>query len=207
MQHDPLLPGDDDDSRQSDSLNDSAAETFDRGEGPAPTSRLGDFERLYRDQFGPVVSYFARRYEDPQLVADLTADAFVAAIQAFGDYDPACRGPRAWAIGIARKVWLRYRESDPRGEDPARRRSLERLLDGAETKELMWWIDVERSSRELTRRLERMSMLDREAVELVDLCELTPAEAARELDISTGALRVRLLRSRSRLQHEGGENV
>jgi RNA polymerase sigma-70 factor (ECF subfamily) len=206
MPHDPLLPGDDD-ARQSDSLNDSAAETFGRGDATAPASRLGEFERLYRDQFGPVVSYFARRYEDPQLVADLTADAFVAAIQAFGGYDPARGGPRAWTIGIARKVWLRYRESDPRGEDPVRRHSLEGLLDRTEAKELTWWIDLERSSRDLTERLGRMAKLDREALELVDLCELTPAEAARELGISAGALRVRLLRARARLRREGGEDA
>ena len=68
----------------------------------------------------------------------------------------------------------------------------------------MWWIDVERSSRELMERLAPMSALDREAVELVDLCELTPAEAARELGVSTGALRVRLVRTRARLKREGG---
>lgn len=200
MQHEPLLPGDDDDPQQSDSLNDSSAETplAEQRSG----SRLAEFERFYREQFGAVVSYFARRYEDPQLIADLTADTFVAAIRSFTELEA---GHRARAIGLARRIWMRYRESDPRGDDPARRRSIERLLDRAETKELMWWIDVERSSRDLGRRLERMAVLDREALELVDLCELTPAEAARELGISTAACRVRLLRTRARLNREGAE--
>jgi RNA polymerase sigma-70 factor (ECF subfamily) len=52
-----------------------------------------------------------------------------------------------------------------------------------------------------------MSALDREAVELVDLCGLTPAEAARELGISRGALRVRVLRTRARLRREADEDV
>jgi DNA-directed RNA polymerase specialized sigma24 family protein len=52
-----------------------------------------------------------------------------------------------------------------------------------------------------------MSRLDREAVELVDLCSLSSAEAAHELGISTAALRVRLLRSRARLRREGGGGV
>jgi RNA polymerase sigma factor (sigma-70 family) len=207
MHHDPLLPGDDDDSQQSDSLNDFAAETSAREKAPGQLSRLAAFERLYRSEFGPVVSYFARRYDAPQLVADLTADTFVVAIQSFRDFDSATTSPRAWAIGIARRVWLRYRESDPRAEDPARRDSLQRLLDGTETKELMWWIEVEHSSRGLMERLGRMSQVDREAVELVELCGLTPAEAARELGISSGALRVRLVRSRSRLRREGGDDV
>jgi RNA polymerase sigma factor (sigma-70 family) len=205
MHNDPLSPGDDDDFQQSGSLNDSASEDS----GPRPPNpqlaRLAAFERLYRGEFGPVVSYFARRYDDPQLVADLTADTFVAAIRSFDEFEHQEITSRAWTIGIARKVWARYRQSDPRGDDPARRRSLQQLLDGTETKELMWWIELERSSRELIDRLERMSRLDREAVELVDLCELTPAEAAHELDISTGALRVRLVRSRARLRREGGE--
>jgi len=205
MHRDPLLPGDDDGSRQSESLNRSAAET------PPPSAstgaRLEEFERLYRAQFGAVVSYFARHYADPQLVADLTADTFVAAIRAFPDYEEQRTRPRAWAIGIARRVLDRYRRSDPREEDRGRRRSLQRMLDRAETRELMWWIDVERSSRELIDRLERMSRLDRETLELVDLCELTPAEAASELGISTTALRVRLLRTRARLRAEGGEGV
>jgi RNA polymerase sigma-70 factor, ECF subfamily len=207
MHHDPLAPGNDDDPRQSDSLNDSAAETPADGEALAQPPRLQEFERVYRSQFGAVASYFARRYDEPQLVADLTADVFVAAIQSFRDFNPAETSPRAWAIGIARRVWLRYRGSDPRGEDPARRDSLQRLLDRAETKELMWWIEVERSSRGLMDGLARMSRLDREAVELIDLCELTPAEAARELGISTGAVRVRMIRSHARLRREGGEDV
>jgi RNA polymerase sigma-70 factor, ECF subfamily len=207
MDRDPLLPGGDDDPLQSDSLNDSAAETSPGREAPAHLARLVEFERLYRSQFGPVVSYFARRYDAPQLVADLTADTFVAAIQSFREFDPQETSQRAWAIGIARRVWLRYRGSDPRAEDPARRDSLQRLLDGTETKELMWWIEVERSSRELMERLGRMSRLDGEALELVELCELTPAEAARELGISSGALRVRLIRSRARLRREGGDDV
>jgi RNA polymerase sigma factor (sigma-70 family) len=205
MQNDPLSPGDDDDLQQSGSLNDSAAKDSGSRAPNPQLARLAEFERLYRGEFGPVVSYFARRSGDPQLVADLTADTFVAAIRSFDEFEQDEIRPRAWAISIARKIWARYRQSDPRSDDPGRRRSLQQLLDDVETKELMWWIDLEHSSRELIDRLERMSQLDREAVELVDLCELTAAEAAHELDISTGALRVRLVRSRARLRREGGE--
>lgn len=203
MQRDPLPDGDDDDL-QSDTLNDSAAEN--PGRPPAP-GRLGEFERIYRAEFGAVVGYFARRYEDPELVGDLVADTFVAAIQAYRTLDPASIGPRAWTIGIARRINARYQESDPRAEDPQRRRSLQGLLGRAERKELMWQIDIERSSRELIERLQAMSRLDREAIELVDLCGLSGAEAASELGISAGALRVRLVRSRARLRREGGGGV
>lgn len=203
MQRDPLPDGDDDDL-QSDTLNDSAAENQGRQNRPPASGRLGEFERIYRSEFGSVVGYFARRYADPQLVADLAADTFVAAIQVYPTIDPASVSPRAWTIGIARHVNARYLESDPRTESPQRRHSLQGLLDDAERKELMWRIDLERSSRELIERLQAMSRLDREAIELVDLCGLSGSEAARELGISAGALRVRLVRSRARLRREGG---
>jgi RNA polymerase sigma-70 factor (ECF subfamily) len=204
MQEDPLRPGDDDD-RRSESLNDSAAEHSAEGTREPLSPRLGEFERVYRGQFGAIAGYFARRSAEPQLVADLTADTFVAAIRSFNERDPARSSDLAWTIGVARRVYARYRESDPRESRPGGRGSAEQLLDRAETKELMWWIDVERSSRELMERLAPMSVLDREAVELVDICGLSPAEAARELGVSTGALRVRLARTHARLRREGGE--
>ncbi len=147
--------------------------------------RLAEFERVYRGQFGAIAAYFARRCAEPQLVADLTADTFVAAIRSFDERDPARTSDRAWTIGVARRVYARYRESDPRESRPGGRGSAQQLLDRAETKELMWWIDVERSSRELMERLAPMSVLDREAVELVDLCGLTAGGGrarARRLD-------------------------
>jgi RNA polymerase sigma factor (sigma-70 family) len=206
MQRDPLPDGDDDDL-QSDSLNDSAAENQGREDRRPAPGRLGEFERIYRAEFGGIVGYFARRYEDPQLVADLVADTFVAAVQAYPALDSSSLSPRAWTVGLARRINARYQESDPRSEDPERRRSLQRLLDRTEREELMLRIDIERSSRELIDRLQAMSRLDREAIELVDLCGLSGAEAARELGVSASALRVRLVRSRARLRREGGAGV
>jgi RNA polymerase sigma factor (sigma-70 family) len=186
---------------RSESLNDSAAEK------PTPSSlppHLAQFEQVYRAEFGHVAAYFARRTLDPQFVADLTADTFVAAIQSLDTLNLERASARAWILGIARRVYLRYRESDPR---TAERQGLtERMLDAEEAKELTWRIEIERSSRELIGRLERMSALDREAVELVDLCGLTHVEAARELGISSGALRVRLARARARLKRESASD-
>jgi RNA polymerase sigma factor (sigma-70 family) len=204
MDWSPLLPDGDDNAQQSDSLNDSAAE-----ENPClpPSARAARFEALYRSEFGPVCAYFARRSNDPQLVADLIAETFVAAIHAFDGYDADTTSVRAWTLGLARRVYARYRESDPREESRRRERSIARLLDESEAKELIWWIDVEQTSRELIMRLSRLSAMDRDAIELVDLCGLSPGEAARELGISSGQLRVRVLRTRARLRREGGERV
>ena len=86
--------------------------------------RLAEFERLYRAEFGAVAAYFARRCEDPQLVADLTADTFVAAIHSFAEYDPGANGTRAWTIGIARRVYTALsRVRSPRGAGRAQLRA------------------------------------------------------------------------------------
>lgn len=53
--------------------------------------------------------------------------------------------------------------------------------------------------------LERCSMLsenERAAIELVDLAELTPKEAASALGLPRGVLRMRLSRARAKLRRE-----
>ena len=198
------LSDDQDDPRRSDSLNDSAAE---HSESSSRSQRTAEFERIYRGEFATVASYFARRTHDPQLVAQLIADTFVAAIHAFSAYDPSDASARAWMVGIARRIDRRRRESDPRDDQRSVSDSISGLLDRSERKEMLYWIDVESSSRDLMVRLARMSEMDREALELVDLCGLDNAEAARELGISNGQLRVRLVRTRARLRREAGSGV
>jgi RNA polymerase sigma-70 factor (ECF subfamily) len=53
-------------------------------EPPAGDGATTEFERLYRTNVDAVTAYFARRTADPQVVADLTADTFVAVITYFG---------------------------------------------------------------------------------------------------------------------------
>ncbi len=57
------------------------------------------------------MAYFARRSRDPQVVADLTADTFVAVITSFGAFDPRKGTARAWMFGIARRVYASYYEA------------------------------------------------------------------------------------------------
>ena len=55
--------------------------------------------------------------------------------------------------------------------------------------------------RELLAQLEGLPELERVALELVDLADLTTREAASVLGISPGALRVRLFRARRRIRN------
>jgi RNA polymerase sigma factor (sigma-70 family) len=162
--------------------------------------RRGDFEALYRSEVAAVMAFFARRSRDPQTVFDLTADTFVQAMRSFGSAPPTQGSERPWLFAIARRVYANHCERETRLHDAARREDARQILDAEETEELAARIDAERPGRELLEHLARLSIRDREAVELVDLADLTPAEAALALGVSPGALRVRLFRARARLR-------
>ena len=65
-----------------------------------PADGVAEFEALYRANVAAVTAYFARRSADPQTVADLTADTFVAAITSLIDRIDAERAGRALVTGL-----------------------------------------------------------------------------------------------------------
>ncbi|MGA2925401.1 MAG: sigma-70 family RNA polymerase sigma factor [Solirubrobacteraceae bacterium] len=165
-------------------------------------SALADFEQMYVGNVDVLMSYFARRCAEPQVVADLTSETFVRAAGAFGGFDPGRGSPRAWLFGIAGHVYARYCEQVANGRDAAARFAAWRNLDADEIDELVAKIDAERTGRELIERCSRLPALERAAIELVDLAELTPKEAAAVLGVSRVVLRKRLSRARARLRKE-----
>lgn len=188
-------------------VSDLAAETMRQSPKLPDAGLLAEFELLYRSQIAPVTAYFARRSGDPQTVADLTADTFLEAMRSFATFDPARGAVRPWLFAIARHVYAAHSERSARQRDAAERYAGRRVLDPQETEELEHRIDAARSGRDLLTRLAELSPLDREAVELVDLAELTPKQAAKALGISPGGMRVRLFRARARLRKESKIDV
>ena len=73
-----------------------------------PLRRIGRdptaFEAFYRDNVEAVQRFIARRVDDPHLAADLTADVFLAVIEASDTYRPSRGTPVAWLYGVARNV-------------------------------------------------------------------------------------------------------
>jgi RNA polymerase sigma factor (sigma-70 family) len=161
---------------------------------------LVEFERVYRANVGTVTAYFARRCSEPQDVADLTSETVLEAAGSFGGFDPRRGTVRAWLFGIAAHVYARHCARMVGGRDAALRLAGRRPLEVDEFEELAARIDAERSGRELLERCARLSAGEREAIELVDLMELSPKEAAATLGVSRGVLRMRLSRARARLK-------
>jgi RNA polymerase sigma factor (sigma-70 family) len=188
-------------------VSDLASEAIGQSAEVPSGGLLEEFEQLYRSQFRSVTAYFARRSGDPQTVADLTADTFVEAMRSFATFDPARGDVRPWLFSLARHVYAEHAERNARRRDAAERYAARRVLDPHETEELEHRIDAARAGRDLLSRLAELSPLDREAVELVDLAELTPTQAAKTLGIAPGLMRVRLFRARARLRKESNTDV
>jgi RNA polymerase sigma factor (sigma-70 family) len=171
---------------------------------PAAADRgaTAEFERLYRANVDAVTAYFARRSADPHVVADLTADTFVAVITGFGSFDPRKGTGRAWVFGIARRVYASYCEAYSHQQHKMQRLAGRRDLDPDQVEELVDRIDAERAGRHLVSELARLPDGDRAVVELVDIAGLRPKEAAAALGLAPGTVRMRLMRTRARLRRE-----
>jgi len=86
------------------------------------------------------------------------------------------------------------------------RLAADRPLPSDEIEELAGRIDAQREGRELLERCARLSDVERAAIELVDIADLTPKEAANALGVSGVVLRKRLSRARYRLKKESGSD-
>jgi RNA polymerase sigma factor (sigma-70 family) len=174
----------------------------------APTQPAADqgataeFERLYRANVDAVTAYFARRSADPHVVADLTADTFVAVITSFGSFDSGKGTGRAWVFGIARRVYASYCEAYSQQQGRLRQLAGRRDLDPDQVEELVDRIDAERAGRQLVSQLAALPEADRAVIELVDLAGFRPKEAAAALGLRPGTMRMRLMRARTRLRQE-----
>jgi RNA polymerase sigma factor (sigma-70 family) len=164
------------------------------------TSDPEAFERFYCRHVDAVQRFIARRVADPYLVADLTADVFVAVIESAGSYRRSRGEPVAWLYGIARNVVAgQHRQKAKELRTNAQIRGRE-LVDEDDLVALHERIDRESAARELYRDLLRLPTGERAVLELVALDGLSVGEAGRALGIGAGAARVRLHRARRRLR-------
>jgi RNA polymerase sigma-70 factor (ECF subfamily) len=107
---------------------------------------------------------------------------------------------RAWLLAIARAVYAQQQEALADGRVVFDRLTGQVTLQHDELDDLVDRIDAEGAGRELLERITRPPELERSAIELVVLEGMTSRDAARVLNVSPGALRVRLVRARARLR-------
>jgi RNA polymerase sigma-70 factor (ECF subfamily) len=107
---------------------------------------------------------------------------------------------RAWLLAIARAVYAQQQEALADGRLVFDRLTGQVSLQHDELEDLVDRIDAECAGRELLERIKRLPELERSAIELVAREGMTSRDAAQVLNISPGALRVRLFRARARLR-------
>jgi RNA polymerase sigma-70 factor (ECF subfamily) len=156
-------------------------------------------EAFYREHLDAVQRFVARRVRDPHDAADLTADVFVAAIEASAGYRGEAVEPRAWLYGIARRVAASHLRRAARGQRAASRLSSQPVLDDDAVERIAGRIDSERAARGLFEQVQSLPESQRAVFELVAVDGLSAAEAAAALGISPGNARVRYHRARMRL--------
>lgn len=175
-----------------------------------PTRSIGTdpaaFTEFYRAHFGEVTRFVTRRVADPQLAADLTADVFLAAIEASARYRGAVGGPRTWLFGIARNVIAAEFRRSARERRAEQLIAGRRLLDADDIDRLAARIDASRRVRELHKELQALPESERAVLELVSVDGLTVAEAAGALNIRPVTARVRLHRARRALRPESSRS-
>ena len=169
-------------------------------DGGGPVGAIGvdpdAFERFYRAHVLAVEGFVARRVGDPQAVADLTANVFMAAIESAESYRPGRGEPRSWLLGIAWNVVMDERRRSAREWGAVARLRGRELLEDADVEALEARIDAERAARALWDDLGRLPASERVVLELVALDGMSVGEAARALGIGAVAARVRLHRAR-----------
>jgi RNA polymerase sigma factor (sigma-70 family) len=107
---------------------------------------------------------------------------------------------QAWLLAIARAVYAQQMQALADGREVFARLTGQVTLQYDELADLVERIDAEHVGRELLEQIARLPELERSAIELVAIEEMTSRDAARVLDISPGTLRMRLFRARARLR-------
>lgn len=160
------------------------------------------FEAYYRAHVEAVQRFVTRRVDDPHLAADLTAEVFLAAIDAAATYRSDRGTPEAWTYGIARNVVASERRRSAREHQAHARFQGRRLLEEDDIMRMQERIDAAAQARELHAALDGLSEGDRVVVELVAVDGLSCADAARVLGLRPVTARVRLHRARGVLRQQ-----
>ncbi len=154
------------------------------------------FERLFNDNFRPLLGYAARRVADPTVAADIVAEVFTVAWRRLDEVPPDGEA-RLWLYGTARRVLANHHRSERRRSGLVVKIGAHLILhvDRAIPESAETAIDVRRA-------LDRLPADGAELLRLVAWEGLTPTEIAQMWSIPAATVRTRLHRARQRLRDE-----
>lgn len=165
-----------------------------------PSRDLDDLEAFYRRHIEDVTRFVGRRFDDPHTVADVVADVFLAVVDSGDAYRSAARDERAWLYGVARHVVnAEYRRKE-RADVLNSRVAGRRLLASDDIARVEDRIVAENSGRAMVGAMSALPERQRAVLELVAVDQLSVAEAAKALGISSVTARVSLHRARTKLR-------
>jgi RNA polymerase sigma-70 factor (ECF subfamily) len=159
------------------------------GERPA-------FDELIRRWHGPIWHYVQRLTDDDDAAQDIAQDIWLRVLRGIGGLrDPAKL--RAWLFGIAHRTWI----------DTLRRKyaTVVADIDEADRHEPLDPAQPDELEQELVameQELSRLPAIEREALTLFYLRELSLHEIAEALDLPVGTDKSRLHRARRMLRRE-----
>ena len=153
------------------------------------TDRTTAFNALFDAHHRAVLGYLARRTDQPADAADLLADVFLTAWRRMGNV-PEGAEARMWLFGVARNALRNHRRGKVRhGQLSARVR--DQLSVSVQPASII--------AADVRHALAQLRETDREVLTLTIWEDLDPSEIGVLLNLSQGAVRVRLHRARQRL--------
>lgn len=160
-----------------------------RSSGAAPVTAAADAVAALFAEHSTTVYRYARVRLPPADAQDVVSEVFAIAWRRRGE---AIEEPRAWLLGVARRVMANHL----RGRE--RRAALMRRV-GADRRPGVDETAMTRELDALARALARLRPADREVIALLAAAELTTAEVAAVLGCSVATAATRVHRARQRL--------
>ena len=154
------------------------------------------FDELIHRWHGPIWQYVQRLCDDDDAAHDIAQDIWLRVLRGIGRLrDPAKL--RAWLFGIAHRTWI----DTLRKKYAVAAADIDRA-DRHETADPMAPDELEQELVAMEEELSRLPPIEREALTLFYLRELSLQEIAQALDIPVGTVKSRLHRARRMLRRE-----
>lgn len=154
-------------------------------------SDLARFEFMYRETYGLITAYAARRCDSPQDAADVVAETYAIAWRRMGEV-PDGEQATLWLYGVARKVLANHYRVE------VRRQSLSVELDAEMADLYQAAPDSGVELAAIAHIFRTLPEADRELLSLVAWEGLDRNQIATMLGVSRNAVRIRLHRARRR---------